>query len=63
VRSCPHRRHASNRSSPGSDAGSAAGQPLDPAQLTVAEWLSPDVGVTVDEVADTYASFAIKLLG
>lgn len=30
--------------------------------MRVAEWWHPDVGVTVDEVADTYAGFAVKLL-
>jgi AcrR family transcriptional regulator len=30
--------------------------------IRVAEWWSPDVGVSVDEVADTYAQFAVKLL-
>jgi AcrR family transcriptional regulator len=30
--------------------------------IRVAEWWSPDVGITVDEVADTYALFATKLL-
>jgi AcrR family transcriptional regulator len=30
--------------------------------IRVAEWWSPDVGVTVDEVAETYALFATKLL-
>src|SRR3954471_13989564 len=30
--------------------------------MRVAEWWSPDVGVSVDEVADTYAEFAVKLL-
>jgi AcrR family transcriptional regulator len=30
--------------------------------IRVAEWWHPDVGVTVDDVAETYASFATKLL-
>jgi AcrR family transcriptional regulator len=30
--------------------------------IRVAEWWSPDVGVGVEEVADTYAGFAVKLL-
>lgn len=30
--------------------------------IRVAEWWSPDVGVSVDEVANTYAEFAVKLL-
>lgn len=30
--------------------------------IRVAEWWHPDVGVTSEEVADTYAAFAVKLL-
>jgi AcrR family transcriptional regulator len=30
--------------------------------IRVAEWWHPEVGVTIDEVADTYAGFAVKLL-
>ncbi len=30
--------------------------------IRVAEWWSPDVGVSVEEVAETYAGFAVKLL-
>jgi AcrR family transcriptional regulator len=30
--------------------------------MRVAEWWHPEVGVTVDEVAETYAEFAVKLL-
>jgi hypothetical protein len=30
--------------------------------MRVSEWWHPDVGVTVDEVADTYADFAVKLV-
>lgn len=30
--------------------------------MRVAEWWHPDVGVTVDDLADTYAGFAVKLL-
>ena len=30
--------------------------------IRVAEWWSPDIGISVDEVADTYAEFAVKLL-
>ncbi|MBV9291035.1 MAG: TetR family transcriptional regulator [Frankiales bacterium] len=30
--------------------------------MRVAEWWSPDVGMTAEHVADTYASFAVKLL-
>ncbi|MDQ1705546.1 MAG: hypothetical protein QOF18_1912, partial [Frankiaceae bacterium] len=30
--------------------------------IRVAEWWSPEVGVAVDEVADTYALFATKIL-
>lgn len=31
--------------------------------MRVAEWWHPDVGVSIDDLADTYAGFAIKLLG
>jgi AcrR family transcriptional regulator len=30
--------------------------------IRVAEWWHPDVGVTIDDVAETYATFATKLL-
>jgi AcrR family transcriptional regulator len=30
--------------------------------IRVAEWWSPEAGVDVDELADTYADFAVKLL-
>ena len=31
--------------------------------MRVAEWWHPDVGVSIDDLADTYAGFAVKLLG
>jgi len=31
--------------------------------MRVAEWWHPDVGVSIDALADTYAGFAVKLLG
>ncbi|HEU5034819.1 MAG TPA: hypothetical protein VFT62_08710, partial [Mycobacteriales bacterium] len=31
--------------------------------IRVAEWWLPEVGLTVEQVADTYAEFAVKLLG
>jgi AcrR family transcriptional regulator len=30
--------------------------------MRVAEWWTPEVGITIDHVADTYAAFAVKLL-
>ena len=30
--------------------------------MRVSEWWHPDVGISVEEVADTYAAFAVKLL-
>jgi hypothetical protein len=30
--------------------------------MRVAEWWSPDLEMSIDHVADTYAGFAVKLL-